>query len=364
MERNVKYGAIPRDLEGVTQGWLEAVLNQGKPLPQCKLIPINANSSNAAFLSFSDSPRFADVPQTCILKLCPAGHSFLAASEVNYYTRDYVGLTDAPIPECYHAVWDGGQTAQSLGEGYALFLEDLSADYTDNKLVEPTEEHAAQLGKALGQLHAKHWGRDADPDGPHDLQADLKRYLAHVSKGLAPILDDLEDTLDVSSRERLTKAFDVDADLMLQRALKGHGLTLVHGDPNPTNVLTCDTPKQGCLPLYLIDRQPFDWSLRLWLGASDLVYATVPFWSEQHRRAYQNNLLQCYHQNLLAQGVSGYSIEELHEDWSLCACVAVFTAIEWGADPETLKDMKWLWETQLRRALVFLEDCETVGVLL
>lgn len=358
----MKHGAIPRGLEGVTQGWLEAVLNDRRPLPRCTVTPINANSSKAAILAFSDAPRSTNVPQSCILKLCPAGHGFLAASEVNYYTRDYVGLPDAPIPECYHAVWDGGHTAHSLGAGYALVLEDLSADYTDNKLVTPTEEHAARLGKALGQLHALRWGRDGDPDGPHDLQADFERYFAHVSKGLGPVLDDLEDTLDASSRERLTKVFDVDAELMLRRAISGHGLTLVHGDPNPTNVLTCDTPEKGRLPLYLIDRQPFDWSLRLWLGASDLIYATVPFWSEQHRRTHQNTLLQSYHQNLLAQGVSGYSFEELQEDWSLCGCVAVFTAIEWGADPASLKDMKWLWEIQLRRALLFLEDFETVGV--
>jgi len=349
---------MPRSIADVSQSWLEFVLNDGSRLPAFEIRPINANNSSAGRLLFADDPPTRVVPRSCFLKLCPAGHDFLGASEVNYYNRDYAGLSDAPIPKCYHAVWASGTTTQSIGQGYALFLEDLSADYTDNKLLDPTGTHAARLGYALGRLHSYRWGHSADPEGPHDLKSDFERYLAHVSKGLEPVLHELGDRLDAPSRARLTKVFDTDADSMLQRAIAGHGLTLVHGDPNPTNVLTCAAPLNDRPSLFLIDRQPFHWSLRLWLGASDLVYATVPFWSEEHRRAHQKTLLESYHKTLLELGVSGYSFEDLREDWQLCACMAAFTAIEWGADPASLRNMKWLWEMQLRRALVFIEDCE------
>jgi hypothetical protein len=343
---------------------LEQALFGGSPLPAFDLQKVDANNSSTARLIFADDPPVPHIPRSCILKLCPAGHEFLGASEVNYYSRDYVGLPDAPIPVCYQALWAGGATAQSMGQSYALFLEDLTADHTDHKQIEPVESHAAKLGHALGQLHAYRWGCSADPEGPHNLQSDFSRFLAHVSKGLEPILDELGDTLDVASRARLINVFDTDADRMLQRALSGKGLTLVHGDPNPTNVLTSKSPHKKRPPLYLIDRQPFQWSLRLWLGASDLVYAVVPFWPEGHRRALQKTLLLRYHQALLANGVQSYSLQDLQDDWEVSACMAAFTAIEWGADPASLKDMKWLWEKQLRRALSFLQDCDAgVGVV-
>lgn len=350
---------IPHSLEEVSQEWLEGVLHDGLQMPAFDLQPIDANNSSTARLVFADDPAAPRVPRTCILKLCPAGHDFLGASEVHYYNRDYVSLKDAPIPECYHAVWAGGPTSQSVGQGYALFLEDLGADYSDHKLIEPNDTHASGLGCALGQLHAHHWGDSSDPDGPNDLNSDFARFLSHVSQGLEPILNELGDTLDASSRARLIKVFDTDADRMLQRAMAGNGLTLVHGDPNPTNVLTSKSLHKGRPPLFLIDRQPFQWSLRLWLGASDLIYAVVPFWPEKHRRLLQETLLLNYHQTLLANGVQGYSLDDLYEDWRICACMAAFTAIEWGSDPGSLKNMKWLWEVQLRRALSFLEDCDT-----
>lgn len=252
-------------------------------------------------------------------------------------------------------------TSDSVGAGYALLLQDLGRNFTDNKWIEPNKAHAANLGKALGQLHAHRWGRNADPEGPHDLEAAFQRYLSHVSLGLDPIFEAMSNDLDGAARTRLVRALGADAERMLARALTGKGLTLVHGDPNPTNVLTRNMSADastGGIPLYLIDRQPFDWSLRVWLGASDLIYAVVPFWPESHRRAFQNTLLSAYHQSLLDNGVTDYSWEALNEDWKACACIAAFTAIEWGSDPASLVKMRGLWEKQLNRALVLLEDCD------
>lgn len=350
---------IPRNLEEVSQSWLERVLHDGSQMPAFDLQPIDANNSSTARLVFADEPPTSRVPRTCILKICPAGHDFLGASEVNYYNRDYLGLPEAPIPKCYHAVWAKIATSQSVGEGYALFLEDLGVDYADHKLIEPNDTHAGELGRALGQLHAHRWGVRGDPEGLHDLKSDFAGFLSHVSKGLDPILGELADTLDPSSQARLIEIFDTDADRMLQRALAGNGLALVHRDPNPTNVLTSLSRQKGHPPLFLVDRQPFHWSLRLWLGASDLVYAVVPFWPEERRRALQKTLLLSYHSELLKHGVLDYTLQDLQEDWRSCACMALFTAIEWGSDPSSLKEMRWLWEVQLQRALIFIEDCDT-----
>lgn len=327
-------------------------------MPAFTLEPLAACNSTTARLVFDAPPPTPGLPGSLVLKLCPAGHGFLGASEPNYYRRDYVGLADSPVAACYGAVAPAVPTAASAGQGYALFLEDLTGDYTDNKGITPTDTHAANLGTALGRLHAHRWGADADPDGPHDLRADFETFLAHVAAGLAPILDAAGDKLAPADRARLARVFDDDCPRMLDRAVGGKGLALVHGDPNPTNVLTSRTSDARQQPLYLIDRQPFAWSLRLWLGASDLVHAAVPYWPEDRRRALQETLLQHYHEALVANGVRGYAFDDLQTDWRLAACMAALKAVEWGTDPPAMQEMRWLWERQLRRALELLADCD------
>lgn len=355
-------GRIPKSLDDVGIDWVERALLGDKAgegsLPGFRLEPLESSNSTTARLIFEDHPQTGGLPRSMVLKLCPDGHGFLGASEPHYYQRDYLGLKDSPLVTCYQAVGPAVATAQSGGMGYALFLEDLSADYTSNKGITPTAGHAEHLGTALGRLHAHRWGAEADPDGPHDLEADFQRFMAHVSTGLDPVLDTLGDALAPSGRARLVKVFDDDGPRMLDRAMEGEGLALVHGDPNPTNVLVPRAGTRPGQPLYLIDRQPFEWALRLWLGASDLVYAAVPFWGEDNRRAHQKTVMQSYHGALLEGGVRDYSLEDLRDDWCICACMAAFTAVEWGADPESCIEMKWLWERQVNRALTLFEDCD------
>lgn len=358
----MRTSEIPQNLDEVSQEWVEAALLGDRAgeaaLPPFRLEPLEANNSTTARLIFEEPPRARNLPASLFLKLCPAGHGFLGASEPNYYLRDYIDLADRPLVTCYGAVAPDAATAESVGLGYAIFLEDLSADYSDNKSIKPTAIHAANLGAALGQLHAHHWGPDADPEGPHDLAADLHKFMAHVSTGLDPILEAMGDALASAGRARLAQVFEDDTARMLDRAIDGKGLALVHGDPNPTNVLTLRTADAQRTSLYLIDRQPFAWSLRLWLGASDLVLAAVPYWPEDRRRALQQSVMQAYHRALLGNGVRSYSFEDLQTDWHICACMAALKAVEWGTDPTSLDEMKWLWERQLSRALALLEDCD------
>lgn len=351
---------VPRSLAEITPAWVEAVLqgdDQRDGAPSTfKLEPLDAENSTTARLHFQQASQNQTLPEHVFIKLCPDNHSFLGASEPNYYRRDYIHLSDAPIAKCFGAVGPSGSTQDSLGRGYALFLQDLGASHCDNRHKIADINHAEHLGRALGQLHAHRWGPDADPEGLHDLRADFEKYISHVVRGLDPIFNALGNNLDHSSRLRLTRLFSQDADIMLRRALEGRGLSLVHGDPNPTNVLTCRNACDGLLPLYLIDRQPFNWSLRLWLGASDLVYAAVPFWPEDVRRNLQIPLLKSYHRALLENGVQNYAWDDLLEDWRTCSCMAAFTAIEWGSDSASLVTMKELWNKQLQRALALLQD--------
>ncbi|MEZ4767875.1 MAG: glycosyltransferase [Caldilineales bacterium] len=99
------------------------------------------------------------------------------------------------------------------------------------------------------------------------------------------------------------------------------GFALIHGDLNCTNIMV---PQAGDRPVYVIDRQPFDWSLTTWLGVYDLAYAMVVDWPSELRRRWEIPILQRYHACLIERGVRGYSWERLFDDYRLCAAMGVY----------------------------------------
>jgi hypothetical protein len=352
---------VPPDLDAIDAAWVEEALARGgveaPRVARLRVEPIDASNSSGARLHLQGVAGGTSLPPALFLKLCPRGHEFLGASEIAYYTRDYAGLKNAPIVQCLAAIGPRGVAAgESLGAGYALLLADLTASHTDNKRIRPTGPHARRLGHALGTLHAHRWGAEADPDGPHDLDAEFDRYLAHTARGLGPVLGALGEALDATDRDRLARVFDEDVARMQERARAGTGVALLHGDPNPTNVLKARDTDDARPPLYLIDRQPFAWSLRLWLGAIDLVKASVPFWTREERRLHERALLEGYHAALLEGGVADFPWFRLVADWRACLCHAAVVGVEWGADVKTLESMRWLWERQVDRALGALAD--------
>ena len=293
-----------------------------------------------------------------ILKCCDAAGGIDPASEPAYYAHDYAGLADAPLVPCLEACTVPGP-AGSAPLGYLLLLEDLSDDYRDHKLVEPSAAHAGALGRALAALHAHRWHRDRELAGPAALDAALERLLEHLRRGLDPVLADLDGALGAARTAALRRCLDGPAETLRRRLADATSTVLIHGDPNPTNVLT-PIHGEGCPPdgrreLYLIDRQPFAWSPRVWPAAADLVGASVPWWTPETRRTLEPVLLGSYHRALVDRGVEGYPWSRLIEDYRDCLVHSAWTGVEWGTDPEGLEHMRFLWRAQIERALAAIE---------
>lgn len=114
------------------------------------------------------------------------------------------------------------------------------------------------------------------------------------------LLEDLGEALPPARRELLRRIFGEHPRLLFSRLRDERGFTLVHGDLNPGNLLW---PRQGTEPVYLIDRQPFDWSLQRWLGVSDLARLMIIPWAPELRREWQLPALRCYQEVLARAGV-------------------------------------------------------------
>lgn len=288
-------------------------------------------------------------PAALLLKHCGAGSGEFGRSEVDYYLRDYLGAADAPLPRCFAAAY------AEPPRRYHLLLEDLSASHCTGDDAPRDLALALALADSLAALHAHRWGvQRLQAVGQAVAGAtQIDRYLAHIRPGLAPLIAGAGDALPAAWGLRLPGLVDSLADVFKARARDCRGMTLVHGDLNPGNLLV---PRRGAGRLLLIDRQPFDWSLTAWLGVSDLAGALVPWWDSALRRQVQGPALARYHAGLLARGVRDYAAEQLQADWHLGVLMCLLVPVEWCVLPTDRERMRWLWTVQLQRALAALDE--------
>jgi thiamine kinase-like enzyme len=234
-------------------------------------------------------------------------------------------------------------------------MGDLSATHRNNRQTTPTLEYGCAVARALAALHA-HW-RSAERlraiGGAIPGERELTRYIEHIRPGLQPLLASVGDDIDSSSQQALLDVFDRHPAEMLQRTYDTAGFTLVHGDVNPGNILS---PLDGPGKTYLVDRQPFDWSLTTWLGVNDIAYMIVHWWPTELRRQWEFLILRAYHTSLDQRGVRGYSWERLVDDYRLTAVQSLYVATEWCVLEADRTSMRWVWFPQLQKALAAYFD--------
>ncbi len=255
------------------------------------------------------------------VKMC-TGQTF-GRSEVDYYTRDYIDMPAAPLVRCWDARFDPVA-------GYHLLLDDLQGSYSDRRTVAPTRAYGLTVAAALGRLHRHHW--QAQPC-PSDQAID--RYFDAVRGGIAP--------MEANTGFPAVKEAQALEGLLRKRLKSNHGMSLLHGDLNPTNVLT---PVDADGPVYFIDRQPFDWSLTYAPAAFDLAYFLALWWPADTRAAHEQEILRCWHAHL---GSESYTWEQAVQDWQLAVRQCLFVPIQWCSQADKIETMRWLWVAQLER---------------
>ncbi len=335
----MKNNQVISHLEQVTPEWLTAVLTQSSAIIKGEVTMFEANggsghwSQNAQLtLTYSDDAQ-GECPPRLFLKLVDTDTGdgeFFLPSEVTYYTRDYTDLPDAPLVRCYDGAYDAAQNR------YHLLLQDMSETHVAAYDLQPTWAHGQTLAEALAILHAHWWGRERlqQIGATFHNAAHIHRFVEISAPGIPHVQAVFGDRLKPHWSEFLQQLFVTLPERLAARAQDTTHFTLLHGDPNPGNMLV---PKIGERPLYLIDQQPFDWSLTTWLGAYDLAYVMALYWPSDLRRNLEISVLRHYLQTLMARGVQGYKWEQLYNDYRLSVALTVPVAVEYmrgGGDPD------------------------------
>lgn len=344
-------------LEQVTPEWLTAVLRRSGALSRGAVTAFDAdadsgNWSTSGTLHLRYSPGAAgECPPRLFLKMVDADTGdgeYFGPSEVTYYTRDYVGLADAPLLRCY----DGHFSAAQLR--YHLLLEDVSPTHVEAADKEPTLSYGLALAEALAILHAHWWGaqRLAAANAPIHDPDHIRRFVAIAEPGAGHIVEQLAAELEPHWPGAISNLFAHHPQAMIARSSNANGFTLIHGDAGCYNIMV---PRTGDRPLYIIDRQPFDWSLTTWLGVYDLAYAIVLDWEAEARRQWEMIILRRYHDTLRQRGVHDYTWQQLFDDYRLCVAMGVYIAVEYcrgGINERRIP----VWLPLLQRSLTACDD--------
>lgn len=317
-------------LDQVTIEWLTLVLTRSGALTHGSVEAFDVVtrqrvlSTNAKLnVRYADGSR-GDRPRRLFLKMVDADmeSEFFGPSEVNYYTRDYAGLKGAPIVHSSDAVYSEEK------QRYHVLMDDLSETHVEGFAKPPTLEHGLALSESLAAMHAHWWGTKRLAEGGEPLPSAerIKRFVDIAQPGAGHIIERCAGQLEAHWPDAILELFAEHPQAMIDRTQDGNGFTLIHGDTNQSNTLV---PREGYQPIYLIDRQPFDWSLTTWLGVYDLAYAIVLEWEVETRRRLEQQILRHYHDQLIRNGVHGYSWEQLFNDYRLSAAMGVYVATEW-----------------------------------
>jgi hypothetical protein len=347
------------NLDKISAEWLTSVLAQSGALTRgavkaFELGTGQGNWSTSANLKvvFTDDAQ-GTLPQRLFLKMVDTDTGdgeFFTDGEVTYYTRDYVDVKNAPLLRCYDAAY-----SKEINR-YHLLLEDVSETHIEAYDKKPTLEYGLALAEELAILHARWWGkaRLAEAGAGGHAAKHIQNWINIAEPGAGHILEHKSAELKPHWGDLIRELYARHPQALIQRSQDLNGFTLIHGDVGHANVLV---PRAGNRPLYIIDRQPFDWGLTTWLGVYDLAYAIVLDWDVELRRQCEIPMLKRYHETLMQHGVTDYSWERLYDDYRLCVAMGVYIATEYcrGGINE-----RWthVWMRMLQQALTAVDDLE------
>ena len=294
-------------------------------------------------LAFADANE-EGAPRSLILKAGlpdrPGGPWKPGQREVAFY-RDVAPATPAGLlPHCYdgHADIEAGT--------WHLLLEDLTDTHRAATAwpLPPAFEQCAAIVGTQARFHASWWNDDRlgvtiGRLGQPSLEAMTRQF-----DGFAR---DFGDRLP-SERRELHRSLLRSAPRLLARP---QPRTIVHGDAHAWN---CFLPTGAGTP------RLFDWDAwQIDHASDDLAYLMAVHWYPDQRRAFEALLLDRYHDNLLAYGVTGYGRDTLQEDYRVSVLWQIARAI-WQ---QSIAMPPVIWWNNLERLHLAVDDLDCRALL-
>jgi thiamine kinase-like enzyme len=353
----VTTGSLPpaADAERITEALRQCgALSTARVCKVAALSSLKKLRSHTLRLRLEYEGLSTGAPNSIVLK---AGHldgtgrsTYANRREIAFYREVASAASAQLLPRCFEAVDATGTTA------WHLLLEDL----TDTHFIAtewplpPTLGQCETIVQALARFHGAWW------NSPHlgtsvgvwiNAEA-FDRTLRLFAENFAVFTDRFGELVTPERRDLYERLLD-QAPRLLARYHSHHHLTVIHGDAHSWNFFL---PKPGGHEnVRLIDWE--DWSIA---GATDdLAYMMAMLWYPDRRRRLEKLLLDRYHAELLAQGVTGYDREMLANDYRLSA-LWLITRPVWQAMTNIAPRVWW---NNLERIMLAVDDLDCRDLL-
>ena len=227
--------------------------------------------------------------------------------EVSFYNEVASAMPAGYVPHCYEAHWD-----QDTGEWHLLF-EDLSKSHfvATQWPLPPTLAQCESIIRTRARFHAFWWddARLGTTVGSWQDAGATEQSFKDLAQQYGSFADELGDRLSTERREQYARLFDAAPRLMERYHSRRH-MTIIQGD---AHVWNCFLPTGDNA-----DTRIFDWDAwRIDVGSDDLAYMMALHWYPDLRVRFEQHLLDCYHEELIARGVQDYDRRALQDDYRL-----------------------------------------------
>jgi hypothetical protein len=229
--------------------------------------------------------------------------------EVGFF-RDLAGPIGSCVPRCFAAEIDT-DTAD-----FILLLEDIDEHELGDQIIGATLEQAEQAIDALAAIHAPWWdGRNrTELDWVFRVEGEvnLGGFQAGFAAGWEPFLAAFGDRVDpslIAGKDRFEAAIPA-----LHRRMGSGHQSLVHGDYRLDNLMFATHGAHE--PVVVIDWQ----GMLVSNGTQDLAYLLSQNLPTDLRRTHERDLVARYQQRLVDHGITGYSVDEVWDDY-LMSCL-------------------------------------------
>ncbi len=295
--------------------WMTAALGDfgfGGAVVELSFAPIGTGQMADSFrfeLSYDAAGSTKGAPSSVVVKMQAAdelsrnaGASGAYESEVRFYTELDPTLA-IRTPECYYAALpdDDGR--------FVLVLEDLAPAEQGDQIKGCGIDQARSAVVNLAGLHGPRW---CDPT-LHDLRW-IRRVTEEAAEGMQAWLVSITEHFiehygsRVSERHApVLRAFAAKSGSWLLG--RSERFSPIHGDYRLDNLLFA-TPAGGS-PVATVDWQ----TLEIGLPGRDLGYFLGNSLSPKDRRQSERELVGAYHEALVAEGVTGHSLEQCFDDY-------------------------------------------------
>lgn len=329
--------SVLTDVEQLTPDLLTQLLRENGVLQKAEVTEIcqtkssKTNVSLVSHLTVQYTIQEPFAPTKLFLKI-PNPDFKWGGQEIRFYTEvvplmlEHYNWEALPFLHCYDLAY-----STKSGRSHFLFENVADSHFSVDDLMPTARQHCECAIDAFAQVHAFWWEHPKLGQGFGEklTEESVTQFLNSAREKLNDFVNFMGEHLTQTQQAILQAVVSTWPSRRKERLLQGQGITLVHRDPHPLNLLYSYDVDNASVKL-------IDWqSWRVDTGTDDLAYYIACHWPLEAREKIECALIQRYHQQLLHFGVENYTWDDCWYDYraSIIRClfflIGAWSPIQW-----------------------------------